>query len=65
MKKSYIRKQKKPIDKVMAAIALYKHFSDEYPPTEEISEVCKYQKLLLTEEVRSTLLAEFPGVELP
>lgn len=65
MQKPYIRKQKTPMDKVMAGIAVYKYLSEEYPSTQEIAEACQHQKLIYTLAVREALLAEFPDIELP
>ena len=65
MQKPYIRKQKTPLDKVMAGIAVYERLSGEYPSIEEIAEACEHQKLNYTEAVKETLLAEFVGITLP
>lgn len=65
LRKSYVRKPKTKLDKVMAGIALYDHLNDEYPPTEQIVEAFVHQKLKPTKDLNKILLKEFPGIELP
>lgn len=64
MQKPYIRKQKTPMDKIMAGIAMCEYLSKEYPSEQEILDAFEHQKLEYTEEAKKTLLAEFPDIEL-
>lgn len=65
LRKSYVRKPKTKLDKVMAGIALYDHLNSEYPPAEEIIEAFEHEKLEPKESLNNVLLKEFPGIELP
>lgn len=65
MKKPYIRKQKTKVDRVMAGIAMFKHFNDEYPSEQEILDAFEHQKLEYNDRARESLLKEFPGIILP